>query len=62
MSKRKYTLKAECPQCAFGNFSFLGPKDLREKFIGNKEEIDILCPVCETVYKGKLYEEHENQD
>jgi len=62
MSERKYMVRAKCPQCAFGDISFLGPENLREKFIGNKEEIDILCPVCETMYKGKLYEEHEGQD
>ena len=46
MSKRKYTVRAECPACACGDISFLGPKTLREKFIGDEKEIDILCPMC----------------
>ncbi len=57
MSKRKYTVRAECPACACGDISFLGPKALREKFIGDEKEIDILCPMCGTKTKGKLAEE-----
>ena len=49
-------VKAECPQCACGDISFLGPEKLREKFIGNEEEIDILCPHCGTKIKGELRE------
>lgn len=59
MSKRKYTVKAECPHCACGDVSFLGPEKLREKFIGNEEEIDILCPLCDTKHKGPVEEEEE---
>ena len=57
MSKRKYRVKAECPACACGDISFLGPEALREKFIGDEKEIDILCPMCGTKQKGKLVEE-----
>ncbi len=57
MSKRKYTVRAECPACSCGDISFLGPKTLREKFIGDEKEIDILCPMCGTKTKGKLEEE-----
>jgi len=59
MSKKKYTVKAECPQCAFGYVSFLGPEKLREKFIGDEKEIDILCPLCGTKHKGKVVEVEE---
>jgi len=52
MSKKKYHVKAECPQCACGDISFLGPEKLREKFIGDEKEIDILCPLCGTKHKG----------
>ncbi|MBW2020901.1 MAG: hypothetical protein JRI58_12385 [Deltaproteobacteria bacterium] len=62
MSKRKYTVKAECPQCACGDISFLGPEKLREKFIGDEKEIDILCPFCGTRHKGELHEEHVKED
>jgi hypothetical protein len=59
MSKRKYSVKAECPACACGDISFLGPEKLREKFIGKEEEIDILCPNCGTHIKGKVEEAEE---
>ena len=59
MSKRRYEVKAECPQCACGDVSFLGPEKLREKFIGDENEIDILCPFCGTKHKGKLQTEEE---
>jgi hypothetical protein len=32
MSKRKYNVRAECPECACGDVTFLGPEKLREKF------------------------------
>jgi hypothetical protein len=59
MSKRRFEVKAECPQCACGDVSFLGPEKLREKFIGDEKEIDILCPFCGTKHKGKLEAEEE---
>jgi hypothetical protein len=57
MSKKKYTVRAECPACACGDISFLGPEKLSEKFIGDEKEIDILCPMCGTKTKGKVEEE-----
>ena len=40
MSKKKYKVRAECPACSCGDVSFLGPEKLREKFIGNEDEIE----------------------
>jgi hypothetical protein len=57
MSKRKYKVRAECPQCACGDVTFLGPEKLREKFIGKEEEFDIVCPNCGTGLKGHVDEE-----
>ena len=57
MSKRKYRVRAECPACACGDISFLGPETLREKFIGDEKVINILFPMCGTKQKGKLVEE-----
>jgi len=54
MSEKKYKVRAECPQCACGDVSFLGPETLREKFIGNEEEVEILCPHCGAKIKGKV--------
>jgi Zn finger protein HypA/HybF involved in hydrogenase expression len=59
MSKKKYQVRAECPQCACGDVSFLGPEKLREKFIGDENEIDILCPLCGTKHKGKVVSEED---
>ncbi|MCP4666037.1 MAG: hypothetical protein GY849_06695 [Deltaproteobacteria bacterium] len=61
MSKKKYNVKAECPQCSCGDVSFLGPERLREKFIGNEDEIEILCPHCGTKIKGKVHEHEEEK-
>lgn len=57
MSKRKYRVKAECPHCSCGTVSHMSAEALREKFIGNEKEIDILCPLCATEHKGKVEEE-----
>ena len=56
MSDKKYRVRAECPQCACGSISHLSPKVLREKFIGDEKEIDILCPLCGTKHKGVVEE------
>jgi hypothetical protein len=59
MSKKKYTVRAECPACACGDVSFLGPEKLREKFIGEEKEIDVLCPLCGTKHKGHVVSEED---
>jgi hypothetical protein len=53
MAKKKFIVHAECPACACGDISFLGPETLKEKFIGDEKEIDVLCPMCGTKAKGK---------
>jgi hypothetical protein len=54
MSKKKYKVRAECPACSCGDVSFLGPEKLRDKFIGDEKEIEILCPMCGTKHKGEV--------
>jgi hypothetical protein len=61
MSEKKYRVRAECPHCACGDVSFLGPEKLREKFIGNEDEIEILCPLCGTKHKGYVEVVEENE-
>ena len=57
MSDKKYSVRAECPHCACGTVSHLSPETLREKFIGDEKEIDILCPLCGTKHKGTIEED-----
>jgi hypothetical protein len=57
MTKKRVVVHAECPQCACGDISFIPPEKMREKFIGNLKEVDILCPTCGTKTTGKVSEE-----
>ncbi len=60
MSKKKrFEVRAECPACACGDISFMAPEKLREKFIGDEKEIDILCPMCGTKHKGEVVEKED---
>jgi len=58
MSKKRFEVRAECPKCACGSVSHLSPEKLREKFIGDEKEIDVLCPMCGEKHKGTV-EEHD---
>jgi hypothetical protein len=59
MSKKKYRVRAECPACACGDITFLGPEKLREKFIGDESEIEVTCPMCGTKHKGQVQVDEE---
>ena len=59
MSEKKYRVRAECPQCACGSITHMSPEALRDKFIGNEDEIDVLCPLCGAKHKGKVEEDEE---
>ena len=59
MSEKKYKVRAECPACACGSVSDVPPEAMREKFIGDEKEIDILCPLCGTKHKGHLETEED---
>ena len=61
MSKKRYNVKGECPQCACGDVSFLGAEALKEKFIGDEKEIEILCPACGAKHKGNVVVEEEKK-
>ncbi|MBF0496619.1 MAG: hypothetical protein HQK58_08610 [Deltaproteobacteria bacterium] len=61
MSNKKYSVRAECPQCACGSTSHLTPEVLRSKFIGNEKEVDVLCPMCGAKHKGELVEGEETE-
>ena len=52
--KQRHIVKGECPQCACGDVSFIPSEKMREKYIGPKEEMEILCPTCGTRHKGQL--------
>ena len=59
MSEKKYKVRAECPACACGDVSIVGSEKMREKFIGDEKEVEILCPMCGTKHKGQLEEVKE---
>lgn len=56
MSGKKYRVRAECPQCACGSISHISAEALRDKFIGDEKEIDVLCPLCGAKHKGTVEE------
>ncbi len=57
MSKKRYNVRGQCPQCACGDVSSLGSEKLREKFIGDEKEIETLCPACASEHKAQPREE-----
>ncbi len=57
--KKRHLVRGECPHCACGDVSFLAPETMQEKYIGPKQEVEILCPSCGTKLKGKLVTQNE---
>ena len=57
--KKRRMVQGQCPQCACGDVSFIPPEDLKEKYIGPQDQIEILCPSCGTKIKGQLELEGE---
>lgn len=62
MTKKRYTVRGQCPQCACGDVTFLGPEKLRDKYIGPEEEMEILCPACGTKHKGTVVHVEDVKD
>lgn len=54
-------MRGVCPHCACGDVSFVPSEEMRKKYIGPEEEIEILCPTCGTKHKGKLVIEEEKE-
>ena len=59
MSQKKYRVRAECPACACGTVSQIDPDKLRQKFIGDEKEIEVLCPMCGTKHIGRVEKEEQ---
>ncbi|MFZ0942992.1 MAG: hypothetical protein WB930_19295 [Syntrophobacteraceae bacterium] len=57
--KKRRMVRGQCPQCACGDVSFIPPEELKEKYSGPEDQIEILCPSCGTRIKGHL--EHEEE-
>ena len=57
--KKRRMVRGQCPQCACGDVSFIPPEELKEKYIGPEDEMEILCPSCGTRIKGHLELEEE---
>jgi hypothetical protein len=63
MSKKRFVVRSECPACVgCGTITNISPEVMREKFIGDQKQIDVLCPMCGTKHKGTLHEEEESQE
>ena len=54
--KKRFEVRAECPNCACGDISDLGPEKLREKFIGDEKDIEVTCPQCGAKHTGQVHE------
>ncbi len=52
--KKRRIVRGQCPQCACGDVSFIPPEELKEKYSGPEDQIEILCPSCGTRIKGRL--------
>ncbi|NLI31464.1 MAG: hypothetical protein GX422_01605 [Deltaproteobacteria bacterium] len=59
--KQRHLVRGVCPHCACGDVSFVPSEEMRKKYIGPEEEIEILCPTCGTKHKGKLVIEEEKE-
>lgn len=57
MTRKRFKVRAECPACSCGSIDHLSPEELRERFIGDEEEIEVLCPQCGTKHKAEVTEE-----
>ena len=57
--KKRRMVRGQCPQCACGDVSFIPPEELKEKYSGPEDQIEILCPSCGTKIKGQLESEEE---
>lgn len=63
MAKReRHKVRGQCPQCACGDVSFVPSEEMKAKYIGSPDEIEILCPSCGTKHKGKLIIEEEEHN
>ena len=54
-SENKFSVQAQCPQCGYDDVGFLDPEKWGKKFMGDREEIHILCPLCGTTFRGQLH-------
>ena len=57
--KKRHLVRGQCPQCACGDVSVVPSEEMKKKYIGPKQEIEIFCPSCGTKHKGVLEEEEE---
>ncbi len=49
----------QCPQCACGDVSFIPSEEMKKKYAGPQDQVEILCPSCGTRIEGKLVEEEK---
>jgi hypothetical protein len=59
MEKKRRLVRGQCPQCACGDVSFVPPEEMKAKYTGPEDQIEILCPSCGAKIVGKVEEYEE---
>lgn len=57
--KKRQMVHGQCPQCACGDVSFIPSEEMKKKYAGPQDQVEILCPSCGTTIEGKLVEEEK---
>ncbi len=53
MSKKRYQVKAECPNCACGTVSDMSAEEIKARTIDG-DNLEINCPECMEVHKANV--------
>ena len=57
MTKERYQIKSECPECGCGLIDNMTPDEFREKHGAVKEKVPVKCKECGTDHNGCVTEE-----
>jgi hypothetical protein len=53
MSKRRYQVKAVCPNCACGTVSDMSAEEIKSRTIDG-DNLEVNCPECMEVHKANI--------
>ena len=57
VKKKRFRVRAECPECACGDMSEFLPENWQEKYkLEGEEGPEVTCPECGLRLKGKVEE------